>query len=476
MNNLEKDIIKSPQGQTQKELNYEEVVLYLDSKWDTDYSNGNLGTIQALDKALGSPSKAVNTIHIGGTNGKTLTTSFAAQLFREEGITVGCLTSPHTTIYNERIATNGETIPNKLFTELANTVINTAKSNSIDAKSGDIITMMALLHFKQNNIDVALLESTRSDEYDPINICSPKVVAVTRITEADDARDNSELSKAIQRTITSLAKPNTWLVSSDQSKLTLQAMANLAKTIGAKWAMPIRKLAQLEYPFEQLHGRCAALAERIVKIYAEEFVKKDSVVMANSLLLREKGRRGRPTLEAKKLAELNPAKTVGQFWTETAKTPEHKFQVLEKEVPTVLLDNASNVDAIENLLLGVRLIHYKNPIKGLVLIASCNKNRMNTEGFIKAVRYFFRKTAGQLFLCPLNKDLCRHESSEDVNLEDLAKEMRTMKIKAEIFQNFSDAYETAKKTVDGRDGLIVISGSQTVISEYVQHKQQSKKN
>ena len=32
---------------------------------------------------------------------------------------------------------------------------------------------------------------------------------------------------------------------------------------GALWVMPIRKLAPLPYPFEQLHGRCAALAERI---------------------------------------------------------------------------------------------------------------------------------------------------------------------------------------------------------------------
>ena len=36
--------------------------------------------------------------------------------------------------------------------------------------------------------------------------------------------------------------------------------------------MPIRKLAPLTYPFEQLHGRCAALAERIAYIYINTFV------------------------------------------------------------------------------------------------------------------------------------------------------------------------------------------------------------
>ena len=40
-------------------------------------------------------------------------------------------------------------------------------------------------------------------------------------------------------------------------------MQKYAEQQGATWAMPIRKLAQLSYPFEQLHGRSAALAERI---------------------------------------------------------------------------------------------------------------------------------------------------------------------------------------------------------------------
>ena len=55
--------------------------------------------------------------------------------------------------------------------------------------------------------------------------------------------------------------------------------------------MPIRKLAPLPYPFEQLHGRCAALAERIAQIYVNSLLRKETVIVSGSLLNQTK----RPT-------------------------------------------------------------------------------------------------------------------------------------------------------------------------------------
>ena len=42
-------------------------------------------------------------------------------------------------------------------------------------------------------------------------------------------------------------------------------------------------------------------------------------VVTNSLLTKQKGQRGRPTLEIKRQAELNPKRTIEQFWKETFK-------------------------------------------------------------------------------------------------------------------------------------------------------------
>src|SRR5205807_2052446 len=127
--------------------------------------------------------------------------------------------------------------------------------------------------------------------------------------------------------------------------------------------------------------------------------------------------RGRPTLEAKRHADLHPKKTIEQFWKEIVSTLPGRFQLLSKEKPTLLLDNANNIDAFENLLLGIRLLHYQRPLKGLIIIVGAAKNTLHNEEFLKAIRYFFKKTPGQLFVCPLEAALAgnNEEESWDVN-------------------------------------------------------------
>ena len=351
-----------------------------------------------------------------------------------------------------------------------NTVIGTAELESINASTIEIITATALLYFKENSADVVILEGTQSDKFDPINICSPKIVALTRITEADKSRDEDNLEKAIERITSGLAQPKSWVVSADQSKITLQAMGEITKANDANWAMPIRKLVPLAYPLEQLHGRCAALAERVAQLYAEKFVTKDSIVVSNSLVIKPKGRRGRPTLEAKKQAKLNPKRTIEKFWQETVVPMANKFQLMDKEKPAVLLDSASNVDAMQNLLLGVRLLNYKHPIKGIALVIGCNASTMNSPEFMRSVRYFFKKTAGQMFLCPINDSVQKHEIIESWDLEIIAKDVQSLKVKVKVCGNFASAFEAAKKSVDERHGLIVVSGSQAIVSEYLKYK------
>ena len=98
------------------------------------------------------------------------------------------------------------------------------------------------------------------------------------------------------------------------------------------------------------------LAERITSIYINSFANKEHVLVSNSLLTKKKGQRGRPTLEVKRQTELNPKRTIEQFWKETLSTLPGHFQLLDKEKPTILLDPASNLDAFKNLLLGTRLL------------------------------------------------------------------------------------------------------------------------
>lgn len=291
-----------------------------------------------------------------------------------------------------------------------------------------------------------------------------KVTAITRVTTDDEKKVNAELKK-----IFSLVQAGTHVISADQSKLHLQTMLEMVKAKKATWAMPIRKLATLTYPFEQLHGRCAALAERIAHIYVNEFANKDAIVLSDSLLTKQKGQRGRPTLEAKRQSELNPKKTVDQFWKEALNTLPGRFQLLDKEKPTILLDNANNLDAFKNLLLGIRLLHYNHTLKGLTLIIGCNNPQLNVPEFLKALRYFFKKTSGQAIICPVAR-IPGQRLDDSWDVEKITNDIKSTKIKAKSARNFKEAFEMACKTVDDRHGLVVITGSDAIITEYWRYK------
>jgi folylpolyglutamate synthase/dihydrofolate synthase len=449
-------------------LTYQEVVDLLDRQWQV--TDRSLERMKKLDAALGSPAKDLNSIAVAGTNGKSLTVHFIAKLLQAEGLTVGSFSSPHILSYNERIAFNTEAISNKNFTDLANEVIAAARTANLQCNSSEILAAMAWLNFKQHKVDVVVMEVGDLGQFDPASLCNTKVLAITRVTDDELAPWHKDANQIITE-LTTFVRPNTWVASADQNKANLQLMADHTVANKGHWAMPIRKLVALAYPFEQLHGRCAALAERAAQLFVENVIVKDAMYFANSLLTRPKGQRGRPTTEAKKTMEANPKRTLEHFWkNEPLSNLTGKFQILDKDKPTILLDNASNIDALRNVLLGIRLLHYQRPFKGLAVILGACKDTFHHEEFLKAVRYFFRKTSGSIVICPVQPQSNTPVAQTSWNAEQITNDLKTLKIKARASKDLKDAYEFAKKSVDERNGLIVIAGSNAVINEYLELK------
>lgn len=447
-----------------KQYSYNEIVEFLDNNWKTNENDNSLSVVKRLNQALGNLAEKTNAIFINGTNGKSLTAHFAAKLLKEDGLNIGIFFSPRIMNYNEQFAINNEAISNKSFTDVGNEVLNALATLDVQANSLDVLTMMALLYFKQSNADVALLEVAKQSGVNPINICSPKIIAITRITDHEDEQSSDVINTMAQELLAGTNK-QTHVISADQSKLNLQIMETITEAKGGHWSMPIRKLAPLQYPFEQLHGRCAALAERIAYIYVNTFLQKDTVIVSGSLLTKQKGQRGRPSLEAKRHAELNPKKTVEQFWKENVNELSGRFQLLDKEKPSILLDNASNLDAFKNILLGVRLLHYHRPLKGLTIILGCDNPNLELSEFLKLLRYFFKKTSGQVIVCPVTPQPS-HKETASWDPEKVLNDLKVMKIKAKSSKNFAEAFDMATKSVDERHGLVVITGSSSIITEY----------
>ena len=444
---------------------YNEVVHYLDTNWSETTS---LIAISQLDESFGLLSKKLDIATVSGTNGKSTTIHFTCKLFQEEGLKIGAFYAPHITLYNERFAINNEYISNKTFTQIANQVIQVAQDKKIAANSKDILTMMALIFFKENNVDLAILENTGTYSLDPVMYCTVKIAAVTRLV-ANNAHDDTHA--AITNIITTLT-PATHFVSADQNKLNLQIMHQMVESKGGIWSMPTRKLAPLLYPFEQLHGRCAALAEKIAHIFIDNFLNKNNDgIVTESLLNKPKGLRGRPTLEAKKVSDMNPKRTIEQFWTQATTTLKYRFELIQTKKSTLLLDNADNLDALSNLFLGVRLLSYQHDYKETSLIIACHENQFEDEEFIKQARYFFKKASGSIAFCPTVPTTIGETIKPSWDIQRITNAAKTAKIKAKAYKSFTEAFDAVKSAHDNRDCLIVITGSQSIIAEYNNYKE-----
>lgn len=127
---------------------------------------------------LGNPQDSYSSIHIGGTNGKGSTAVFCASIFGASGLKVGLTISPHFVSPTERIVVDGEQISEEVLNELMLRV----KALGVELTYHEALTVAAFLHFRDENVDYAVIEVGLGGRLDSTNvISSPKAVAITSI-------------------------------------------------------------------------------------------------------------------------------------------------------------------------------------------------------------------------------------------------------------------------------------------------------
>jgi dihydrofolate synthase/folylpolyglutamate synthase len=113
----------------------------------------DLRNIRALAERLGAPHRAVRCAHIAGTNGKGSTAAMLESILRQAGLKTGLCTSPHLERINERIAVNGEAVPDAefaaAFTRVQGAIEELLASGELAAHPTffECVTAMAFVHF-----------------------------------------------------------------------------------------------------------------------------------------------------------------------------------------------------------------------------------------------------------------------------------------------------------------------------------------
>lgn len=140
--------------------------------------------VKKILEAIGNPHKAIQAIHIGGTNGKGSTAAMMASILQQEGYRVGLYTSPHLIRFTERIKVNGKEIEEQEVAALTGWMKEMIEAADITPPFTffDFTTAMALLYFSQKTVDVAILEVGLGGRLDSTNVVDPLLSVVTNIT------------------------------------------------------------------------------------------------------------------------------------------------------------------------------------------------------------------------------------------------------------------------------------------------------
>lgn len=139
-----------------------------------------LDTIEAMLARLGRPHNRYPTLHIGGTNGKGSTAAMAASMLQAAGYRTGLYTSPHLVDFRERIRVDGEPIPEDGVADLTERV-QEALGSALHPTFFEFATALALQHFADAEVDVAVIEVGMGGRFDATTAVTPLVSAITNV-------------------------------------------------------------------------------------------------------------------------------------------------------------------------------------------------------------------------------------------------------------------------------------------------------
>lgn len=164
-------------------MTYQEIIENIESRIGKFKSKGNV-RIKAFLENIGSPHKKLKVIHIAGTNGKGSTVSFIKDVLKED-YKVGSFVSPHLITYCDRIKIGDTEISQENFAEIGNFIIE--KEKDIVKEYGDLnlfefLTIMAIIYFEREGVDLAILEVGMGGRADSTNIFTSREKLISIIT------------------------------------------------------------------------------------------------------------------------------------------------------------------------------------------------------------------------------------------------------------------------------------------------------
>lgn len=168
-----------------KTLTYREALDVLDSAIRAGIKLG-LDNTERLLAALGDPHRRVKFVHVAGTNGKGSVCTLLSAALTEAGYRTGLFTSPHLVSVRERMRVNGEPIAREEFArhvERVQAAVEelTAQDSEYSPTFFEWITVLAMLFFDAQAVDLVVMEVGMGGRLDSTNVIEPELTVITSI-------------------------------------------------------------------------------------------------------------------------------------------------------------------------------------------------------------------------------------------------------------------------------------------------------
>ncbi|MCD8024650.1 MAG: hypothetical protein LUE64_03870, partial [Candidatus Gastranaerophilales bacterium] len=146
--------------------------------------NLGLERIKKILELFDNPQDSIKCIHVAGTNGKGSVCAIIEKiLLQDKSLKVGKYTSPHLFDYCERISVNGKNISKKTLNEYILKIIKKDEENKIGLTEFEILTAACFLHFRNENVQIAIIETGLGGRFDATNVIkNPLVSIITSIS------------------------------------------------------------------------------------------------------------------------------------------------------------------------------------------------------------------------------------------------------------------------------------------------------
>ena len=160
-----------------------------------------LENIAALCADLGDPQERFPSVHVAGTNGKGSVSAMLAEVLRRQGFRTGLYTSPHLARVEERVRVDGAAVAPKRFRDLVARLKATIDGLMAEGRLVyhptyfEVLTALAVLHFAESKVDVAVLEVGMGGRFDATNVVRPLVSVITTIAKDHERHLGTTLRK-----------------------------------------------------------------------------------------------------------------------------------------------------------------------------------------------------------------------------------------------------------------------------------------